>query len=228
MNLKTADVNLEAVDTILNNISKFSPYPNKVKLIAVTKKFSAQTIINTYNKNIFFIGENQVQETKNKILEIEQIKRLKLHFIGHLQSNKAKDAVKLFDCIQTLDSKKILNKVNRESEKIQKIQQGMIQVNITENPNQFGVSLDKTEEMFNYAKELKNINIIGLMAIGENSTNSEKKLKTFKKIQSLFIELNDKNHGLEDISIGMSGDYIEALKCGSTMIRIGTNLYGQR
>ncbi len=228
MNLKTADVNLEAVDTILNNISKFSPYPNKVKLIAVTKKFSAQTIINTYNKNIFFIGENQVQETKNKILEIEQIKRLKLHFIGHLQSNKAKDAVKLFDCIQTLDSKKILNKVNRESEKIQKIQQGMIQINITENPNQFGVSLDKTEEMLNYAKELKNINIIGLMAIGENSTNSEKKLKTFKKIQSLFIELNDKNHGLEDISIGMSGDYIEALKCGSTMIRIGTNLYGQR
>jgi len=228
MNLKTADVNLEAVDTILNNISKFSPYPNKVKLIAVTKKFSAQTIINTYNKNIFFIGENQVQETKNKILEIEQTKRLKLHFIGHLQSNKAKDAVKLFDCIQTLDSKKILNKVNRESEKIQKIQQGMIQINITENPNQFGVSLDKTEEMLNYAKELKNINIIGLMAIGENSTNSEKKLKTFKKIQSLFIELNDKNHGLEDISIGMSGDYIEALKCGSTMIRIGTNLYGQR
>lgn len=228
MNFKTADVNLEAVDIILNNISKFSPYPNKVKLIAVTKKFSAQTIINTYNKNIFFIGENQVQETKNKILEIEQIKRLKLHFIGHLQSNKAKDAVKLFDCIQTLDSKKILNKVNRESEKIQKIQQGMIQVNITENPNQFGASLDKTEEMLNYAKELKNINIIGLMAIGENSTSSEKKLKTFKKIQSLFIELNDKNHGLEDISIGMSGDYIEALKCGSTMIRIGTNLYGQR
>ena len=214
MNLKTADVNLEAVDTILNNISKFSPYPNKVKLIAVTKKFSAQTIINTYKKNIFFIGENQVQETKNKILEIEQIKRLKLHFIGHLQSNKAKDAVKLFDCIQTLDSKKILNKVNRESEKIQKIQQGMIQINITENPNQFGVSLDKTEEMLNYAKELKNINIIGLMAIGENSTNSEKKLKTFKKIQSLFIELNDKNHGLEDISIGMSGDYIEALEYG--------------
>ena len=228
MNFKTADVNLEAVDIILNNISKFSPYPNKVKLIAVTKKFSAQTIINTYNKNIFFIGENQVQETKNKILEIEQIKRLKLHFIGHLQSNKAKDAVKLFDCIQTLDSKKILNKVNREAEKIEKIQQGMIQINITENPNQFGVSLDKTEEMLNYAKELKNINIIGLMAIGENSTSSEKKLKTFKKIQSLFIELNDKNHGLEDISIGMSGDYIEALKCGSTMIRIGTNLYGQR
>ena len=152
---------------------------------------------------------------------------MKLHFI-YLQSNKAKDAVKLFDCIQTLDSKKILNKVNRESEKIQKIQQGMIQVNITENPNQFGASLDKTEEMLNYAKELKNINIIGLMAIGENSTNSEKKLKTFKKIQSLFIELNDKNHGLEDISIGMSGDYIEALKCGSTMIRIGTSLYGQR
>ena len=76
--------------------------------------------------------------------------------------------------VYKLDSKKILNKVNRESEKIEKIQQGMIQINITENPNQFGVSLDKTEEMLNYAKELKNINIIGLMAIGENSTNSEK------------------------------------------------------
>ncbi len=228
MNLKTADVNLEAVDTILNNISKFSPYPNRVKLIAVTKKFSAQTIINTTNKNIFFIGENQVQEIKNKISEIEQIKRLKLHFIGHLQSNKAKDAVKLFDCIQTLDSKKILNKINKESEKIEKIQQGMIQINITENPNQFGVKPQKIEELLSYAKELKNIKIVGLMAMGINSTNSEKKLNTFKKIQSLFIELNDKKYGLEEISIGMSGDYIEALKCGSTMIRIGTNLYGKR
>lgn len=228
MNLKTADVNLKAVDTILNNISKFSPYPNRVKLIAVTKKFSAQTIINTCNKNIFFIGENQVQEIKNKVSEIEQIKKLKLHFIGHLQSNKAKDAVKLFNCIQTLDSKKILNKINRESEKIEKIQQGMIQINITDNPNQFGVKLEKTEEILNYAKELKNIKIVGLMAIGENSTHSEKKLKTFKKIQSLFIDLNAKNYGLEEISIGMSGDYIEALKCGSTMIRIGTGLYGQR
>ncbi len=228
MNFKTADVNLEAVDEILHNIKKNSPYPKKVKLIAVTKKFSAQTIIKTCKKNIFFIGENQIQEIKKKVSEIEKIKKLKLHFIGHLQSNKAKDAVKIFDYIQTIDSKKILNKINLEAEKIKKTQLGMIQVNISENPNQFGVKPKEVEALLNDASQLKNIKIIGLMSLGINSTNSEKKIQTFKKIQKLFIELNNKQYGLEEISIGMSGDYVEALKCGATMIRIGTGIYGKR
>ena len=228
MNFKTADVNLEAVDEILHNIKKNSPYPKKVKLIAVTKKFSAQTIIKTCKKNIFFIGENQIQEIKKKVFEIEKIKKLQLHFIGHLQSNKAKDAVKIFDYIQTIDSKKILNKINLEAEKIKKTQLGMIQVNISENPNQFGVKPKEVEALLNDASQLKNIKIVGLMSLGINSTNSEKKIKTFKKIQKLFIELNNKKYGLEEISIGMSGDYVEALKCGATMIRIGTGIYGKR
>tara|TARA_Y100000748_G_scaffold253486_2_gene219154 strand:+ start:1193 stop:1879 length:687 start_codon:yes stop_codon:yes gene_type:complete len=228
MNFKTADVNLEAVDEILHNIKKNSPYPKKVKLIAVTKKFSAQTIIKTCKKNIFFIGENQIQEIKKKVSEIEKIKKLQLHFIGHLQSNKAKDAVKIFDYIQTIDSKKILNKINLEAEKIKKTQLGMIQVNISENPNQFGVKPKEVEALLNDASQLKNIKIIGLMSLGINSTNSEKKIKTFKKIQKLFVELNNKKYGLEEISIGMSGDYVEALKCGATMIRIGTGIYGKR
>ena len=228
MNFKTADVNLEAVDEILHNIKKNSPYPKKVKLIAVTKKFSAQTIIKTCKKNIFFIGENQIQEIKKKVSEIEKIKKLQLHFIGHLQSNKAKDAVKIFDYIQTIDSKKILNKINLEAEKIKKTQLGMIQVNISENPNQFGVKPKEVEALLNDASQLKNIKIIGLMSLGINSTNSEKKIQTFKKIQKLFIELNNKKYGLEEISIGMSGDYVEALKCGATMIRIGTGIYGKR
>ena len=228
MNFKTADVNLEAVDEILHNIKKNSPYPKKVKLIAVTKKFSAQTIIKTCKKNIFFIGENQIQEIKKKFSEIEKIKKLKLHFIGHLQSNKAKDAVKIFDYIQTIDSKKILNKINLEAEKIKKTQLGMIQVNISENPNQFGVKLKEVEALLNDASQLKNIKIVGLMSLGINSTNAEKKIQTFKKIQKLFVELNNKKYGLEEISIGMSGDYVEALKCGATMIRIGTGIYGKR
>lgn len=228
MNFKTADVNLEAVDEILHNIKKNSPYPKKVKLIAVTKKFSAQTIIKTCKKNIFFIGENQIQEIKKKVSEIEKIKKLQLHFIGHLQSNKAKDAVKIFDYIQTIDSKKILNKINLEAEKIKKTQLGMIQVNISENPNQFGVKPKEVEALLNDASQLKNIKIVGLMSLGINSTNSEKKIKTFKKIQKLFVELNNKKYGLEEISIGMSGDYVEALKCGATMIRIGTGIYGKR
>ncbi len=228
MNFKTADVNLEAVDEILHNIKKNSPYPKKVKLIAVTKKFSAQTIIKTCKKNIFFIGENQIQEIKKKVSEIEKIKKLKLHFIGHLQSNKAKDAVKIFDYIQTIDSKKILNKINLEAEKIKKTQLGMIQVNISENPNQFGVKPKEVEALLNDASQLKNIKIVGLMSLGINSTNAEKKIQTFKKIQKLFVELNNKKYGLEEISIGMSGDYVEALKCGATMIRIGTGIYGKR
>ena len=228
MNFKTADVNLEAVDEILHNIKKNSPYPKKVKLIAVTKKFSAQTIIKTCKKNIFFIGENQIQEIKKKVFEIEKIKKLQLHFIGHLQSNKAKDAVKIFDYIQTIDSKKILNKINLEAEKIKKTQLGMIQVNISENPNQFGVKPKEVEALLNDASQLKNIKIVGLMSLGINSTNAEKKIQTFKKIQKLFVELNNKKYGLEEISIGMSGDYVEALKCGATMIRIGTGIYGKR
>ena len=228
MNFKTADVNLEAVDEILHNIKKNSPYPKKVKLIAVTKKFSAQTIIKTCKKNIFFIGENQIQEIKKKVSEIEKIKKLQLHFIGHLQSNKAKDAVKIFDYIQTIDSKKILNKINLEAEKIKKTQLGMIQVNISENPNQFGVKPKEVEALLNDASQLKNIKIVGLMSLGINSTNAEKKIQTFKKIQKLFVELNNKKYGLEEISIGMSGDYVEALKCGATMIRIGTGIYGKR
>ena len=164
-------------------------------------------------------GENKVQEANEKWCEIKKNKNISLHLIGGLQSNKVKIAVKLFDYIHSLDSIKLANKIAVQEKELNKKVKLFIQVNIGNEKQKSGVDKKELFEFYNYCKNIE-LNIIGLMCIPPFDEPSE---KYFREVQ----ELNNKLK-LNELSMGMSSDYIKAIKNGSTHIRIGSNIFGSR
>ena len=229
MYLTDAEVNIEKLKQIKKNIKKYSPYPEKVKIIAVTKTLSSQTIKNAIKNKLKIIGENKVQETTEKQKQLKDTAdRVKIHLIGKLQTNKIKKAIKLYSTIQTIDKEKTAIKINEESKKTNKKQKIFIQINIAKNPKQAGINPNQLQSIINKIKKMKNIQITGIMAIGPKTTNKKKIKEAYKKMQKIYKETKKRNKEIKDLSLGMSGDYKIALKCGATMIRIGTSLFGKR
>ena len=227
MILKKTTVNKKALSAIYKNIKKHSPHPKKVKIIAVTKGFSWSTIQSATENGLYFVGENKIQETKKKLEN--KTEKIKLHMIGHLQSNKAKEAVLLYDTIQTVDSYKIANKINKEAKKNETKQKILIQINISKNRKQHGLNIKEATPLAMEIQKMKNISLIGLMAIGPQ-TKDEKEIhrgykELYKKQQWLQKNISKT---IKELSIGMSEDYILALKNSATMIRIGSKLFGSR
>ena len=197
--------------------------------MAVTKTLSNKAIDSAIENNIYLIGENKIQETEKKIKNYNNRKKVKIHLIGHLQSNKTKKAVKIYDIIETVSSLKILNKINNEALKINKKQNIYIQINIGKDKNKQGFLEKEVKEICIEAKTKKNINNKGLMTILPNKIKKEEQQALYgkmKKIQTKIEKEIDKQ--CKDLSMGMSGDYQVASKEGSTQIRIGTLLYGKR
>ena len=197
--------------------------------MAVTKTLSSQAIDSAIENNIYLIGENKIQETEKKIKNYNNRNKVKIHLIGHLQSNKTKKAVKIYDIIETVNSLKILNKINKEALKINKKQNIYIQVNIGEDQNKQGFLEKEVKEICIEAKAKTNIINKGLMTILPNKIKKEEQKKLYakmKKIQTKIEKEIDKQ--CKSLSMGMSGDYHIASKEGSTQIRIGTLLYGKR
>ena len=180
------------------------------KIIAVSKTFSENKIypLIEYGHNDF--GENKVQEAMDKWVEIKKkIKDLNLHMIGKLQTNKVKQAVKIFDYIHSVDSIKLAKKISDEQKKIEKNIKIFIQINI----NDF-------EKLYDYCKNELKLDVIGLMCIPPNSDNPEKYFSQMFEIKKKF--------NLKDLSMGMSSDYLLAMKYGSTYVRIGSRIFGAR
>ena len=194
---------------------------SNVNIVAVSKTFSYEHIkpLVDYGHNHF--GENKVQEAQGKWSEIKKIQpNVKLHMIGKLQSNKAKEAVKLFDYIHSVDSPKLASLLAKFQNNINKNLSYFIQVNIGNETQKSGIGIKALDEFFYYCtKELK-LNIIGLMAI---PPNDGKETFHFKNL----MELN-KLLGLKELSMGMSKDFKEALKYEATFIRIGSSIFGNR
>jgi len=194
---------------------------SNVNIVAVSKTFSYEHIkpLVDYGHNHF--GENKVQEAQGKWSEIKKIQpNVKLHMIGKLQSNKAKEAVKLFDYIHSVDSPKLASLLAKFQNNINKKLSYFIQVNIGNETQKSGIGIKALDEFFYYCtKELK-LNIIGLMAI---PPNDGKETFHFKNL----MELN-KLLGLKELSMGMSKDFKEALKYEATFIRIGSSIFGNR
>ena len=226
MSLKKAQLNIKNLKEIKKNIKKLSKTPKKVKIIAVTKTFSQSAILEAQKEGLCNIGENKVQETISK--NIPKNKKLKIHFIGKLQSNKVKKAVEIYDIIQTVDRYKIAEKINKEAEKIQKIQQILIQVNISKSPTQSGIGLDNTERFIKDIFFMKNIKVIGLMSIGANTADVDIINGNYKELNKKLSQIKKKYNHIKELSIGMTSDYKIALKNGSTFIRLGTILFGNR
>ena len=209
------------VDIIKNfqNI-KSSINNSNVNIIVVSKTFSFDQIKPLIDFGHLHYGENKVQEAKTKWLKIKKENlNLQLHMIGKLQSNKAKDAVELFDFIHSVDNEKLALELVKYENLLKKKNKYFIQVNIANEKQKSGICIDQLKNFYFFCKKIS-LNIIGLMCIPPNNKNSKK----------YFIELIKLNNIIkaEHISMGMSSDYLEAVSCGSTYVRIGSAIFGDR
>ena len=190
------------------------------KIIAVSKTFTLDNILPLIEYGHLDYGENKVQEAMDKWTEIKvKIPEIKLHLIGKLQTNKVKFAIKIFDYIHSVDSSKLAKKISDEQIKQNKRIKIFIQVNIGSEEQKSGVDVHEIEELLNFCKEL-NLDVIGLMCIPPANQQSS---KYFKKMNFL-----KNNFNLQEISMGMSSDYLEAVANDATYLRIGSSIFGKR
>ncbi|MDA7485935.1 YggS family pyridoxal phosphate-dependent enzyme [Candidatus Pelagibacter ubique] len=190
------------------------------KIIAVSKTFSIENILPLIDHGHLHYGENKVQEALDKWTDIKnQNKNIKLHLIGRLQGNKVKFALKIFDYIHSLDSEKLATKIADEQTKQGKNPKIFIQVNIGNEDQKSGINKERLGDFYKFCKDL-NLNIIGTMCIPPNDQNTKK----------YFFEMNKINQELnfKELSMGMSGDYLEAVKNSATYVRVGSKIFGNR
>ena len=193
----------------------------KIKIIAVSKTFPKENILPLIDHGHINFGENKVQEAEDKWREIKlNNKNLQLHMIGKLQTNKVKQAVKIFDYIHSLDNQKLADILSKSQNAINKSIKYFIQVNIGSEQQKSGIPFNEVDEFYNYCSKENKMNILGLMAIPPNDNNTE---KYFKILSELNASL-----GFHDLSMGMSSDYEIAIKNSSTYLRIGSDIFGKR
>ena len=193
----------------------------KSKIIAVSKTFPINSVLPLIKYGHIHYGENKVQEAREKWAPIKNdFKHVKLHLIGKLQTNKVKYVLPLFDYIHSLDSLKLAEKISVEQEKKKFKPQIFVQVNIGKEEQKNGVHVEDLEEFLNSCKQNYDLNIIGLMCIPPNDGKSYQYFSEMKK-------LSEKN-GLKELSMGMSEDYIAAIENGSSFIRVGSKIFGER
>ena len=199
--------------------SKINNYQN-VKVIAVSKTFPIEAIMPLIEYGHLEYGENKVQETTTKWADIKLVHpNLKLHLIGRLQTNKVKLALKLFDYIHSVDTKKLAKKIAEEELKQNKKIKIFLQVNIGNEEQKSGINKDYLNDFYSYCKNLK-LDVVGLMCIPPAEDRSE----IFFKEMALLTKKLD----LKELSMGMSADYIEAAKNSATYVRIGSSIFGNR
>ena len=191
------------------------------KIIAVTKTFTEEKILPLVKFGHVDFGENKVQEALSKWTKIkDDYKKVKLHMIGKLQTNKVKNAVKIFDYIHSVNSYKLAEKISIEQKKINKDLKLFIQINIGSEDQKNGIEVNEVENFLKICTKDLNLSIIGVMCIPPNDSETEKYFSEMFEIK--------KKLSLDDLSMGMSNDYMSAIKFGSTFVRIGSKIFGQR
>ena len=191
------------------------------QIIAVSKTFSLKDITPLIEKVHFHFGENKLQEAEEKWVSVKnKNKNLRLHMVGKLQSNKAKKAVKLFDYIHSLDNVKLASKINQYQKELKKKVKLFIQVNLADENQKSGISLINLNSFYTYCVNELSLDVIGLMCLPPINSDST---KYFEKLNKVAKDLN-----LAHLSMGMSSDYEEAILNGSTYLRLGTLIFGER
>ncbi|MDR2231465.1 MAG: YggS family pyridoxal phosphate-dependent enzyme [Flavobacteriaceae bacterium] len=201
--------------------------PANVKLVAVSKTHPAEAIQEVYNLGQRVFGENKVQEmvAKQPVLPND----IQWHLIGHLQSNKVKYVAEFVDTIESVDSEKLLEEINKQAAKHNRKIKVLLQVKIAEEDSKTGMEVSETKELFlKYIQgHFENVEITGLMGIGTFTDDTEQTKREFLFLKRLFDQLSIQKK-LETLSMGMSGDYQLAIECGSTSVRIGSSIFGAR
>lgn len=200
-----------------------------VKLVAVTKNQSVSAIQEAIGAGILAIGENRIQEAVDKAHSLGT--QVEWQLIGHLQTNKARLAVSLFDVIQSVDSERLAIEINRAAGKINKRQDILIQVNVANEDTKFGISASEVMSLARFISSLEHVRLCGLMAVAPFYENAELARPIFREMYQLFMELKNAelaNTNIEWLSMGMTNDYIVAVEEGANVVRIGTGIFGQR
>jgi len=218
---------------IAENIDKIkTSLPKDVTLVAVSKTKPADMLMEAYNHGQRIFGENKVQEMSAKYELLP--KDIEWHFIGHLQTNKIKYMVSFVSMIHAVDSLKLLQAINFEATKFNRVIPCLLQFHIAEEETKFGLSMDEALEIFKSEelKSLKNVKIAGVMGMATFTDDENQVRKEFSNLKSYFDLIKAgyfaDQHDFKEISMGMSDDYRIAVEEGSTMVRIGSNIFGDR
>lgn len=191
--------------------------------MAVTKKFGANRILEAYEAGLRDFGENYVQEFAGKCSDLSGVSEARFHLIGHLQSNKARQAAELFQVIETVDSVKLLKRLDGVAGELGKPVDVLFEIKLSEEESKSGAAEEDLPALVDAAKETKHLNVKGLMTVPPWSDNPEDSRPYFRKLADLA-----QKYGFSTISMGMSGDFEVAIEEGSTTIRVGTALFGAR
>jgi pyridoxal phosphate enzyme (YggS family) len=212
---------MDSVDNFYHIKNQLNTNFNNVKIIAVTKSFNLEKINPLLKIGHLDFGENRVQEAISKWSSILKTNGdINLHLLGHLQSNKVSEAVSLFNFVHSLDSEKLAIKFKEAESNINRKLRYFIQVNIGEEAQKHGISISEVENFLNFCRNEAHLNIIGLMCIPPISASSSNYFSQLKELSIL--------NKLSELSMGMSSDYMEAVKCGATFIRVGSAIFGKR
>jgi hypothetical protein len=204
--------------------------PESIRLVAVGKTQSADRIRQVYDAGATIIGENYIQEAREKFEKLYDLD-VQWHFIGHLQSNKAKYAVRMFDLIHSVDSLKLALELDKQAQKVGKVQKILAQVNIGSSPNKSGLTENEAPKLILQMADLENLRIQGLMTMPPFFNNPEKARPYFAALRHLRDSLKERgvlSPEFNELSMGMTGDFEAAISEGATLVRIGTAIFGAR
>ncbi|RZJ54609.1 MAG: YggS family pyridoxal phosphate-dependent enzyme [Flavobacterium sp.] len=214
-----------SIESNLNSIK--ASLPENVTLVAVSKTKPVSDLMEAYEAGQRIFGENKIQEMTDKWEEMP--KDIQWHMIGHVQTNKVKFMAPFVSLIHGVDSLKLLEEINKQAAKNNRIIDCLLQIYIAEEETKFGLDEKELNELISSQdfKELKNIRILGVMGMATFTDNQNQIKKEFTHLKSIFDSLNS-TLPVSIISMGMSGDYQLAIECGSTMVRIGSSIFGGR
>ncbi|MGB3312440.1 MAG: YggS family pyridoxal phosphate-dependent enzyme [Nodosilinea sp.] len=209
----------------------YQSIPATVTLIAVTKFLPVETIRAAYERGVRHFGESRVQEAIAKQAQLTDLPDITWHLIGHLQTNKARKAVEHFDWIHSVDSLKLAQRLDQAAQELEKTPHGCLQVKLVPDPPKYGIDTAELGALLPQFDQLSHLKLRGLMTIPPQAASQETVQEVFTGAKALADTINQPGFGrlhIDQLSMGMSGDYQQAIACGSTMVRLGTVLFGPR
>ena len=214
-------------EKIKEDIKKYSPYPEKVKILFVTKYFDFEEQKKIIEMGYNYFGENKAQVYRDKVKNFseDKYKNLKWDFIGRLQKNKIKYIIRNVNLIHSIDSYELLEEINKKAAENNRIVNGLIQINISKEESKTGVYVESFEKEYEKYFSMDNVKIKGFMTMAPLEAESHEIKEYFLNMLRLKEKYEKKYDYLDELSMGMSNDYIEALESGSTIIRIGSKLF---
>lgn len=214
--------------SLVEEVRNLAP-DREIKIVCVSKGVDVDKILAVIEAGAKIIGENRVQEARKKYEYIRG--KVEFHMIGHLQTNKVKYAVKMFDMIQSLDSVKLAKEIDKRAKAINKVQKTLVEVNTSGEESKYGILPSQLPLLLEEIEKLNNIQVLGLMTVGPLTDDENKIRSSFATLRKLRDEYRKKFGGnifLEELSMGMTDDYRIAIEEGSTMIRVGRKIFGER